>query len=103
MSDIVRDEVVFECDAGGYHFVATYLHAPKGEALIEISKEGTLIKSMLWPAYKVWNVAAHADDIAADIEEGLSLAGSDGLGGNTYKSDGTCPAPAAPLPTRTER
>lgn len=94
MSTIVRDKIAFEGDAGGFHFVATYLTEPKGEALVEISRAGELIKSILWPAYKIWNVAAHADDIARDLERGLREAGSTGFGGNVYASDPTPPAGA---------
>lgn len=46
------------------------------------SKE--LVRSTLWPGYKIWNVAAHASDIAADLDHGLGVAGSTGLGGNVY-------------------
>lgn len=87
MTDIVKDKVAFECDAGGYHFKGTYLHEPKGDALIEISRDGQTVKSLLWPAYKIWNIPAHAEDIAAGIDAGLTLAGSTGFGGNVYQPE----------------
>ncbi len=72
----------------GYKFKATYLKEPKGEALIEITKDGKLVKDFLFPAYKIWNIAAHDDNIIDGLEkeseEGLCIAGSDGLGGNAY-------------------
>ena len=80
----VRDKIAFECDAQSVHFTVTYLTEPKGEALVEITRDGLLLKSLLWPAYKIWNIAAHADDIAADLEEGLSTVGATGFGGNVY-------------------
>ena len=63
----------------GYRFVATYVSA--GSADIVISKDGNVLKSFTIPAYKIWNIAAHADDIIADIEDGLAIALSTGLGG----------------------
>lgn len=84
----VRDKVAFELDERGFHFVATYLHEPKGYALIEISRNGKIVKSTLWPDYKVWNIAAHAADIAEDLEDGLEAAGSLGpFGGNVYRRE----------------
>jgi hypothetical protein len=80
-----REKIAFECDARGFHFTATDLAQPNGgNALIEITKDGQTVKSILWPAYKIWNIEAHADDIAADIENGLRVAGSTGFGGNVY-------------------
>jgi len=86
MTDIVRDKVAFDHVHRGVRFVATYLSQPAGEALIEISKDGEPLKSVLWPAYKIWNIAAHADDIVADLEAGLGDAGATGFGGNVYAS-----------------
>uniref|UniRef100_A0A6M3J6V1 Uncharacterized protein n=1 Tax=viral metagenome TaxID=1070528 RepID=A0A6M3J6V1_9ZZZZ len=82
--DIVRDKVAFDQEHRGYRFVATYLSQPKGDALVEIFKDGTCIKDTLWPAYKIWNIAAHADDIVNDLEAGLQEAGATGFGGNVY-------------------
>lgn len=80
-----RGAIAFTGTVRGFHFTATYPAADGAQqALIEIRKDGQLVKATLWPAYKVWNVAAHADDIAADIERGLSVAGDTLLGGNTY-------------------
>jgi hypothetical protein len=93
MSDqekIVKDEVAFEHECRGYEFKATYLHEPKGNALIEITKDGETVREFQFPAYKIWNIAAHADDIVDGLEQesdsGLRVAGSDGLGGNAYSN-----------------
>ena len=87
-SKLVMDEIAFEGEEQGYKFKATYLKQPRGKALIEISKDNQIIKEFLFLAYKVWNIAAHARDIVEGLEkeseEGLYLAGSDGLGGNSY-------------------
>jgi hypothetical protein len=88
MENIVKEKVAFDVEQRGYRFVATYLIEPKGDALIEIFKGSILKKEFLFPAYKVWNISAHADDIIDGLEresdEGLRIAGSDGLGGNCY-------------------
>jgi len=82
------EKVAFEFKERGYIFKATYLEKPKGDALIEISKEGKIVREFLFPAYKIYNIAAHAFDIIDGLEKennsGLLIAGSDGLGGNAY-------------------
>jgi hypothetical protein len=87
MTDVTKDKLAFDGQAHGYRFVAWYLHEPKADALIEISKDGEVVKSFLWPAYKIWNIAAHAADIAHDLDAGLAVAGSDGLGGGVVARD----------------
>ena len=85
---LVIEEVAFEGNTRGYHFKATYLKQPKKEALIEISKSDKIVREFLFPAYKIWNILAHADDIIDGLEkesdEGIYIAGSNGLGGNFY-------------------
>jgi hypothetical protein len=60
----------------------------KGDALIEIEKDGKIIRSFSFPAYKVWNISAHANDIIEselnNNVNGYAIAGSDGLGGNVF-------------------
>lgn len=89
MDNIEKEKVAYKGNRRGYTFTATYLIKPKGEALIEIEKDGELIKEFLFPAYKIFNIVAHADDIIDGLEQdsdiGLRIAGSDGLGGNSYQ------------------
>ena len=60
MENIARESVVFDQEVRGYRFVATYLaEEHKADALIEIFKDDVLVREVLWPAYKVWNIAAH--------------------------------------------
>ncbi len=91
MENITRESVAFEQTVSGYLFRATYLIEPKGDALIEIEKDGQLVKEFLWPSYKIWNIAAHAHDIAGDLDqqsdEAIYDAGSTGFGGNVYQPD----------------
>lgn len=72
----------------GFVFKAWDLPNSKGNALIEVERDGNIIKSFEFPAYKVWNIAAHSEDIIeselAKNDEGYYMAGSDGLDGNVF-------------------
>ena len=72
----------------GFVFRAFGLETGKGDALIEVERDGKIIKSFTFPAYKVWNIPAHANDIIeselAKKTDGYYVAGSDGLGGNAF-------------------
>ena len=83
-SACARGKIAFDQEHRGFRFLCTYLTEPEGEALIEIFRGESLVKSARWPAYKVWNIFAHMDEIADDLESGLACAGSTGLGGNVY-------------------
>jgi hypothetical protein len=63
-NEIVIDKLAYESpEDRGYSVKASYLSEPKGEALIEIFKGGEKLRWFLFPAYKVWNIAAHFSDI----------------------------------------
>ena len=48
----------------GYTVKASYLKEPNGgDALIEIFKDEKPLRCFLFPAYKIWNIAAHFSDI----------------------------------------
>ena len=89
--NLIIDTVAFEGEKRGYYFKATYLIEPKGQSLIEISKDGKIVREFLFPAYKIYNISAHADDIIDGLENGndsgLYTAGSTGLGGNVYNKE----------------
>jgi hypothetical protein len=72
----------------GFVFTAWDLPDSKGDALIEVERDGEIVRSFNFPAYKVWNIPAHADDIIhSELEknkDGYRIAGSDGLGGNAF-------------------
>jgi hypothetical protein len=62
--EIVIGEVAFESPANrGFTVKATYLKQPAGDALIEVFRDGQPLRWFLFPAYKVWNIAAHFSDI----------------------------------------
>lgn len=88
MDNIKKEKIAYKGNHRGYVFTATYLLEPEGEALIEIEKDGQLVKEFLFPAYKIFNIAAHVNDIVDGLENnsdvGLRIAGSNGLGGNSY-------------------
>jgi hypothetical protein len=74
-----------------YTFECWYLKEPSGEALIRITKDDKVVREFLFPSYKIYNITAHADDIIKGLEnesdEGLRIAGSDGLFGNAYQGE----------------
>ena len=68
----------------GFTVKAFYLCEPNnGDALIEVYREGEPYRRFLFPAYKIWNIAAHFSDIvdgeiAGDFS-GYDLAGWTGF------------------------
>lgn len=73
----------------GFVFKAWDLQAGKGDALIEVERDGKLVRSFNFPEYKAWNIPAHANDIIqSELDkdvDGYLEAGSDGLGGNAFR------------------
>lgn len=48
----------------GFTVRASYLKEPhKGDALIEIFRDGKPLRRFLYPAYRIFNIAAHFSDI----------------------------------------
>lgn len=97
MQNIEIDKVAFEgpkCGPyRGFTLRATYLKEPKGNALIGVFRDGDLHREFLYPAYKIYNIAAHFDEIV-DGE----LEGHDG-GYRAASWNGITPTgPAQPLP-----
>ncbi len=63
-TQITIDKVAYESPVNrGFKVKATYLLEPEGDALIEIFKDGEPLRWFLFPAYKIWNIAAHFNDI----------------------------------------
>lgn len=44
--------------------------------------KGEVHKKISYPGYRIWNIAAHLDEILEDFELGMDIASSDGLGGS---------------------
>ena len=57
----------------------------KGDALVELRYNGEIVRKIIFPAYKIYNIAAHFSDIVnSEINNesrGYAIAASDGLGG----------------------
>ncbi len=84
--ECVIEKLAFESpEIKGHKLRAWYLIEPKGDCLVKITKGDAIIREFLYPAYKVWNLAAHGEEIInSEIGknmEGYRCAGSDGLGG----------------------
>jgi hypothetical protein len=80
----------FDINDRDFNVKAWYLEnteESKGDALIEIRYNNELLRQFLFPAYKIWNIAAHFGDIVDgelskdDKERGYAIAASNGLGG----------------------
>lgn len=80
------EKIAFESKEAdrAYTVKASYLKQPNnGDALIEIFKDGELLREFLFPAYKIWNIAAHFSDIVdGELEEsarGYQMAACNGI------------------------
>ncbi len=85
----MREKMIFETKPDrGFIFRAYDLSDSKGNALIEVEREGKIVRSFEFPAYRVWNIPAHADDIIkSELEnniDGYLIAGDTGLGSNVF-------------------
>ena len=79
-----KEEAQFDITDRGYNVKAFYLEEPMGgEALIQITKDGEMLREFLFPAYKIWNIAAHFKDIVdGELEKhagGYAMAASTGI------------------------
>ena len=86
---MIRGELIFETKPDrGFTLKAWDLPDSKGTALVEVERDGELIRIFTFPAYKIWNISAHASDIIegelVNSFSGYRIAGSDGLGGNVF-------------------
>ncbi len=84
-----KDKPEFDITDKGYNVKAWYVkdtETEKGDALIEVRKEEEIIRQFIFPAYKIWNIAAHFKDIVDSEEEknieGYKTAASNGLEGS---------------------
>ena len=83
--DIVIQKEIFASKQPdrGFTAKAFSLQGENGDALVEIYRDGEPYRRFLYPAYKVWNIAAHFGDIVTgEIEGNLSgydLAGWSGF------------------------
>jgi len=82
-----KEKLIFEQEYNGYSVKAWYLKKPNaGDALVNIFQGKTKLREFTFPAYKIYNIAAHFPDIveseiAGDIK-GYEEAASTGFGGS---------------------
>jgi len=73
-------ELVFDLTDRGFNVKAWYLNDDSGNALVKITKDGKLHRKFNWPAYKIFNISAHFEDIVdGELKDNLSgyeIAGS---------------------------
>jgi hypothetical protein len=85
MNDVIIDKLAFESrdPRDGFTLHVYWLTKPKGDALVEIRKDEQPYRRFLYPAYKVFNLSAHWEDIVqSEIQgnlAGYDLAGWDGF------------------------
>lgn len=84
-----KEQPIFDITDRGFNVKAWYIEdteTEKGDALIEIRKDDKLLREFLFPAYKIYNIAAHFKDIVdselAKNTNGYGVAASTGLGGS---------------------
>ncbi len=83
------EEPLFKIDDRGFTIRAWYLEntpESKGDALVEIKCGGETVREFVFPAYKIYNIAAHSADIVdgelskTDKERGYEIAAWSGVG-----------------------
>jgi len=79
---------LFDINDRNFNVRAWYLKdakKSKGDALVEIRHNGKKVKEFIFPAYKIYNIAAHFSDIVdSEVnknDRGYRIAGSTGFGG----------------------
>ena len=87
---MIKGKLIYKTNPDrGFVFMAWDISDSKGDALIEVERDGQVIRSFAFPAYKVWNIPAHADDIiGSELKkdtDGYKVAGSTGFGGNVFR------------------
>lgn len=80
--DHVVDSVAYDTSDKpyrGYSVRASYLKAPnEQDAWIEVSRADALVKSFYYPAYRIYNIAAHFSEMVDnEIDESESCNGNE--------------------------
>ncbi len=73
-----KDEIAFDETKGDWRVTGSYADTDN----IVFYFKGKVYKKITYPGYKIWNIAAHLDDIILDFEVGMATASSNGLGGS---------------------
>jgi len=82
------EKVAFESKEAdrGFTVKVSYLKEPNnGDALVEIFRDAKPLRAFTFPAYKIWNIAAHFHDIVDGeldgTDRGYQMAAWDGISG----------------------
>lgn len=79
----MAEKIAFEVEHKGFKAVGYWGDGADGRVVV--TREGQPFKEFTYPAYKIFNIAAHWIDIVEgelqNSDEGYRIAGSDGLGG----------------------
>jgi len=74
---------IFDIEDRGFRVRAWYSDDDSGNASVEVRKKGKFFRKFKWPAYKIFNIAAHFEDIVdGELEKttnklsGYEIAGS---------------------------
>jgi hypothetical protein len=97
---MTKDKLAFETHVDrGFQLKVYYLVGDQGDALVELYYNNEMVREMMYPAYKIWNLAAHFKDIvdgelsASDSEIGYRIAGATGFGGVVMPTNVEPPTP----------
>ena len=77
-----KKKPIFDIEDRGFRVRTWYSDDDSGDALAEIRKKGKFYRIFKWPAYKIFNIAAHFGDIVdnelkdSDKLKGYRIAGS---------------------------
>lgn len=82
-----NEKPAFTIEERGFQAIAWYLEdteESQGDALIKILRDGKLLREFSYPAYKIWNIAAHFSEIVdGELEKsnaGYRMAAWTGIG-----------------------
>lgn len=85
-TESIIESIAFESKSPdrGFTLKASYLKPPRdSDALVEVLRDGKPLRAFFFPAYKIWNIAAHFSDIVdgeiAGDSHGYEMAAWDGI------------------------
>lgn len=81
-----KEKLAFEQKDRNFKIKVWYLEEPNdGNALVQLFYGRKMIRKMLYPGYKIWNLSAHFSDIVdgelENSDRGYQIAGATGFGG----------------------
>ena len=87
--ELKNEKLAFEREYKGFKIKAFW--GDESDARIEITKNETKYKTFFYPAYKIFNLQAHFEDIIdgelKNSVDGYKITGSDGLGGSVMPKE----------------